>query len=428
MRRFNRAVSRGLTLALLCVANISMAAEVSLQQALIKTLEGNPQLKAYPYHIRSSEALKLQANITPSTELELSADNILGTGVYKDTDRAEYSLTLSQVFELDGKRQQRMAYADANVQHQVIEFENTRLSVLAETSQYYYALLQLQALQQQLKQRIELEDNALKTIEHRNQAGAVNNADKSKMALRLMQSKTQLSKLMADINIAKMQLANMWLGNTTEAVEIKMKGDLKQLPSLPTETEIVDLIRSKIETLPSYQTQLAVQAINESQLRLMQANGSRNLTASIGVRQFSATDDQAVISSISIPIAFSNPNRGRIAQAKINAELGYEQLAWQKKQLSFELIKTYQLIQQQKNQITALETQLLPQAEKLLRNVESAYKAGEYTVLQWIDAQSEYFQLQQQRYASYYQIHLNLLTLERITGMPMTSTIENKNS
>lgn len=428
MRRFNRIVTSMVTIGLLYVSNTTYSEEISLQQALLKTLEGNPQLKAYPYHIRSSEALKLQANITPSTRLELSADNVLGTGLYKDTDRAEYSLALSQVFELGGKREQRMAYADANIQQQIIEFENARLSALAETSQHYYRLLQQQALQQQLMQRIEFEKRALKTIERRNQAGAVNNADNSKMALRLMRSQTQFDKLKSEIVISKMQLANMWLGNSTEAIEIKMIGDLTNLPSLPIEAEIADLIRSKIETLPSYQTQLALQAINESQLRLMQANGSRDLTVSFGVRQFSATDDQAVISSISIPLAFSNPNRGRIAQAQINSELGYEQLAWQKHQLSFELIKTYQLIQLQKNQITTLESQLIPQAETLLGDVESAYKAGEYTVLQWIDAQSEYFQLQQQRYASYYQIHLNLLTLERITGMPMTSASQNKNS
>lgn len=395
---------------------------LTLQQALSNTLAGNPSLLSYPFSMRASQALKLQANISPTTEVALALENFAGSknqqADYSGGERAEYSLTLSQVFELGAKREKRFAYADAEQQQKQAQFEVQRLAILADTSRQYFQLLKLQYLQKLWQQRIQLESNALKVINQRAQAGAVNNADQSKMRLRLSRSENELLQIQQTHQRAKMQLANVWLGEVNFA---QVAGKLTSLPRLVTSNKVKQLINKSVDQLPALQAQLALQKMSERNFQLMQANGRSNLTASLGIKQIASSDNQALTASISMPLSFSNPNRGLIAKAKVKQELSQQQLLWQKKQLSLQLDMTAEKIEQHKILIRKLETTLIPQAQTLLKDVEQAYRAGQYSVLQWVDAQSSLFSLQHEKINRYQHIYTSLLELEQITGSSMLS-------
>ena len=70
-------------------------AGISLPWALEQALLNNIALKSFPYSLRASEALTLQAGITPNPELSVSVENILGTGDMQGVDNAEIKLLLS---------------------------------------------------------------------------------------------------------------------------------------------------------------------------------------------------------------------------------------------------------------------------------------------------------------------------------------------
>ena len=129
---------------------------IDLAWVLEQTLLNNSQLQSYPYELRASEALTLQAGIRPNPKLSLSIENILGSGDRKGLDNAEVTLALSQLIELGDKRQRRIDLAQAEQQQQLTQYEILRLDVLALATERYYQLLRLQAQLSWNQQRLNM--------------------------------------------------------------------------------------------------------------------------------------------------------------------------------------------------------------------------------------------------------------------------------
>jgi len=395
---------------------------IDLAWAFKQTLINNNQLKAYPYELRIAEAGKIQAGVKPNPRIGVEIENVLGTGDLGGLDDAEYTLALSQTIEMGAKLESRVRVADARSQAKQTGYQLKRLDVLAETSRRYYQTLRLQRLQSVVAGRIEHEQQALKVIKRRAQAGAVGQADVSKMVLRVAHSQAMQQQLTDELSLAKTRLAAMWM---SEADFDMVKGDLSQWPTLP---DTVTL-NTAIETAPKYLHHLAKQRLTDSRLQLAKANGYNNIDYGLGVRRFAKSDDQALVFNISMPLTFENPNRGRIAAAYAEKELVDVQGEFSLAELKLELAEIQQRMLANSRHATAVAEQLLPRARTLLKDTEKGYQQGQYSVLQWVDAQTELFDLEYQLIEIQTRIYLQLLELERVTGQPMTqvkNTLSNK--
>lgn len=282
---------------------------IKLPWALEQALLHNISLKAYPYSLRASEALTLQAGITPNPELSVKVENILGTGDMQGVDNAEITLALSQLIELGDKRQRRIDYASANQRQELSQYEMLRLAVLAQTTERYYQLLRLQALQQWIERRIVLEQKSLRVIKARAKAGAVIQADVSKMQLRLSRSTVIKQRIAGDFNVAKQRLAAMWSSD----VKFSMANDqLNSLHVLPTAASVLNAI----ETAPQYLELLSIERMLIAKRRMEESKASADITVGVGLKSYDGFDDGALMLNFSMPLQFSNPNEGNILAAK----------------------------------------------------------------------------------------------------------------
>lgn len=401
-------------LAVLLASPVLQAREnIDLAWALQQTLANNEELATYPLKQARAEALRLQAGLRPTPTLELTVENAFGSGEYSSLDSAETTLTLSQTIELGDKRQQRVQLANASILRQESEYELARLDVLAETSRRYYRLLAIQQRQHVNAQRINDEQQALATIRSRARAGAIGQADVAKMDLRLARSLATQQQLVEENSIAKLRLAAMW---QAEADFQHALGNINKLPRLPVSATVV----GAIEETPAFLNQLALQRLMDAQLQLATANGSTDLNLGIGVRNLEASNDQAVVMSFSMPLAFKNPNRGRIKAARANIDLSQASIDTSRRRLTLALLEIQQRINGYQRRAEFLQSQVLPKAEILLSDTERGYQQGRYSVLQWTDAQGELFSLQRELIEIHSQVFLQLLELERITGQAMT--------
>ena len=404
---------------------------LSLQQAVNRTLQHNPQLSAYPFYIRQADADKLQANIRPTPTLKLNADNILGSGNKSGFDEAEITLSFSQTIELGNKRQSRYAYASEKQQLLQLEYDITRLDTLAETSRRYYQLLALQAKGELLKQRIQRERQALNVIEQRAYAGAVTQADVANMALQLANSEAQQRQNQRNQQQARLRLSHMWLAKADFS---QVSGSLQHLPNLPSEFELKAKIDNGINesqneaVLPDFRYQLGLQRLADQQLQLAQANGRSDVTFNAGLRQLEASNDQAVVLSVSMPLAFENPNRGRIARAKATQALSLQQTDIKRQQLRLALADIQQQLTANLERAEHIQTKQMPLAETLLKHSQKAYQQGRYSVLLWIDAQNQHFQLQLQWLDTRLTVFNQVLELERVLGQPIVSPVALSNT
>tara|TARA_B110000211_G_C14046979_1_gene539456 strand:- start:657 stop:1847 length:1191 start_codon:yes stop_codon:yes gene_type:complete len=381
---------------------------LSLKQALQLTLQYNPQLKAYPYYVRQLEGEYNQADISPAprAELELSSD--------------EATLTLSQSFELGEKRKARVGFTHAKQQQLQTEFEIAKLDILAETSRRYYQLLALVQQKNLLTIRIGQENRALKIIKQRAEAGAVAEADVATMALGLARSNNTLEQLEFSIQLQKTTLSTMWLEQ--EKKEFKnLKGNLSILPQLPSDEVLTQIIEEGINQLPDFRYQVALSRLEDSRVSLTQSNGSANINLGLGLRHNDTRDDQSLVLTASMPLNFSNPNRGRIASTQALQALSYEQVELTRQQLSIELTRIRTQLRKELQQAKRINDELLPLASELLSATQKAYRQGQYSVLQWIDAQNQVFNLEQDLINSQVRIFNQVLELERILGQSIIS-------
>lgn len=385
---------------------------INLNHALQQTLQQNAELKAYPYYLRVSEAELLQAEQRPLPTLGFSAENVLGNSDYSGTDQAEFTLTLGQTIELGGKRESRVALAATSRQSRQAEYELARLDVLAETSRRYYELLRLQLLNDWIDKRADSERNALDVIQRRAKAGVAKQADVSKMQLKLSRSKALAFQLNGQTSFARTKLAAMWSASPAFTA---VNGNLLSLPVTPNAEQITEALTRS----PAFMRQQVLQRLADAQVQLALANSKVNLDVGVGLRRFEATNDQALVFNVSMPIALSNPNRGRLAAAQAEHALSIEQGELVRIQLRLSLMSIQQTLTNHSQYAQLITSELLPLARQLLTDTEAGYSKGRYSVLQWTDAQAELFSLERELIETHTLVYLQILELERITGQPM---------
>ena len=94
---------------------------LSLTEALSLALLHNPTLQEFAWGIRISDVKTLRAGLLPNPELDVEAENFLGSGQQRDFDQTETTVAISQLFELGGKRAKERARNN---------FDNLKISVL----------------------------------------------------------------------------------------------------------------------------------------------------------------------------------------------------------------------------------------------------------------------------------------------------------
>ena len=76
---------------------------LTMETAVNKAIENNPELKTLLKNIDASKAVKLQSGLMPNPELELEVENIFGSKDFSGFSGSEITASLSQNILLAGK-------------------------------------------------------------------------------------------------------------------------------------------------------------------------------------------------------------------------------------------------------------------------------------------------------------------------------------
>ncbi|MEI8705762.1 TolC family protein [Pseudoalteromonas sp. B62] len=243
---------------------------LTLKQALSNTEQQNPVLKRYPYHQKILSALKSQAALSPNPVLNVEAENLLGTNDARGIQGAEITLGLSQLIELGDKRQSRINNATANIKAQAIQYQNTRLALLATTAERYYQGLKFQTLLSLNNERKQVVTQALKAIEQRANAGAASQADVTRMRYALSQVELDKAVLNSEFERASLSLNELW---SEEQSYDTFAGNINAITALKSAQALLDAVNQAPE-FALLQQQYLQQTAN---LALQKANGQTDI-------------------------------------------------------------------------------------------------------------------------------------------------------
>src|SRR5258707_2574048 len=349
---------------------------ISLDQAMHRSLDANRRLTEAERDIGIASCLNVQAGTIPNPELSFELDNALGSGPYKGLRSAETALQLSQLVELGGKREARLAAGEAGIGTAVWQRRATRLEVLSETAIAFITVVSAQRRIEIFDEQISSLDQLIPLLQKRVQEGASSPAEtlRAQVAADLFRvdrerAKTQLATARRDLAIL--------MGDSSprfgEAV-----GRLASVGQPPPFQSVIQAI----EANPQLMRWTAVTAQRHAELILARLKPIPDVHLSAGWRHFDDTNDNAVRLGVSIPLPVFDQNTGNIIAAEeMLAKTGAER-AINKLVLISMAGRAYDPLNWALAQFKLLTASGIPNAPSAAETIQSGYLQGRFTLLE----------------------------------------------
>lgn len=364
--------------ALLASGTAAFAAPMTLADALARGAEASPRIAQAKAQLDAAEARAVQAGVSPNPEVGLEIENFGGTGPYRSFRQTETTLTVSQRFELGGKRSARKSVARAERDFAALAFSRAQAD-LARDVRYAHAELRADE-----DRAVVARDNAGRARELARTAGILVEVGRDP-PLRKLRADALLAEAEAEAarSFGELLGSRRLLETLTgiEDAELTAIGD-DQAPApagLPGHAQTLD------ERLSAAERDAAT-----AKIKLAQSEAVPDLTASGGLRQFRESGATAVLAGISIPIPIRNSNRGGIAAARsdsLAAEAGLAQTRLDSRRLRRDSEIKLGAANQR---LAVLSGPALGQAAEAARLAGVGYRAGKFSLIELIDAQTAF--------------------------------------
>ena len=397
---------------------------IALRDALALALMHNPELKAFSWDVRVSEARKLQAGLWPNPKLDVEVENVGGSGELSGFDGAETTIQLSQLIELGDKSDKRVKVASLEKELSGLDYEAKRLDVFTEVTKAFIEVLIAQQRLALLKEQLELSQELVSTVAKRVDAGKDSPLEKTKAAVAHSNIRIQHQQAVGNLEFARRQLASTWACHPPRFESVA--GEIDSLAPLPA----IDQLTLLISQNPDMERWSLEVDKGRASLELEKARAISDIRLSGGLKRFSETDDNAFVFGISIPLPISDTNQGgRMEAAYALSKVREEQRA-ARSEIQMELVRAYQALSNSHTEATELDKNILQGAESVFEASRTGYSEGKLNYLHVLDAQRTLFEVKSQYIDALGAFHIAKTDVERLIGSPIESinVLENEDS
>ena len=394
---------------------------ISLREALALALMHNPELKAFSWNVRVSEARQLQAGLWPNPKLEVEVEEVGGGGGRRGFDAAETTIALSQLIEMGDKSAKRKNVASLEKELAGMDYEGKRLDVFTGVTK---AFIEVLAGQQRLKlteELLQLSEELVGTVTKRVDAGKDSPLEKIKAAVAHSNVKIQHRKAVGNLDFYRKKLASSWAGQNPMFESVA--GELDSLTPLPS----IDELASLTEENPDIARWSLEIDKGKASLQMEKAKAISDIKLSGGMQRFNETDDNAVVFGISIPLPISDRNQAGKQEAVYKLARAREEQRAAKTKIQMKLVKAYQTLSNSYTEATELDENVLQGAESVFEASKTGYRQGKLDYLHVLDSQRTLFEAKGQYIDALASFHIAKTDVERLISRPLESvTISNK--
>lgn len=407
-------------LVLLTSASIACASaqEITLQQALSRSLQQNPQLAAYQFRHAALAGEQTTAGLRPETRIQLEAENFAGSGEFNGADAAELTLSFASIIELGGQRDSRLAVTTARQQQLASEQRVALLDLVAAVNYRFIALLAAQEQVRLEEEAQQLAQGLVDSLVKRVQAGSTPQAELMRARAAHARTGIALEKARQQAHEAALQLSAYWADPSTDFN--RARGDLFAL--------------TNPETLANWQTRLAQNPdlallgdetrLRAAELRKAETEGKLALGWNAGVRQMRESNDTALVLGLNVPLASGKRASGAIATARAEQDAARFAEDTAKSRLEIRLNQTFVAHQQAWNEVKSLRERILPLMQDASRATANAFEQGRYSSLELAMAQRELLDTRAELISAALRAHETRIELERLTASTQPTASE----
>ncbi|MDR2810084.1 MAG: TolC family protein [Tannerellaceae bacterium] len=403
---------------LILIAHAQEKRVLTFNEYLNNVGNANVGYLAEKYNIDIAEANLKAAKVFPDPELSVSYANNqnwnlqMGYGV-----EAELSYTL----ELGGKRKARIRVAQSEKEMTDALLEDYFHSLRAEATLAYLETLKQKRLYEIQKASYRQMLSLAHADSLRFRLGVIMEVDARQSKLEAAGMLNEVYSSEGDWQEALVRLLLFQGKNYTELPD-SIAGELSYLKRV---FDLPALIVTAQNNRADLQAALKFKEVSQNNLRLAKANRAIDLGISLGGNYSAEVLNQiapapaftGVMAGISIPLRFSNANKGELRAAQWAATQSEKQYEAVELQIGSEVMQAYSRYQTACRQVEQFRTGMLDEAETILKKKVYSYERGETNILEVLNAQRTYNDVQVSYNETLYNCASALIELERACGV-----------
>mgnify|MGYP000887881302 CR=1 FL=1 len=380
---------------------------VTLDEVIARALAQSPRLQAFSNGIGAARGDHEQAGAWPNPEIDAGIENFAGSGAYGSFTSAEINYSISQEIPMTGKLSARQAITTAALDLAKLDAVAARRDIIRDATAAFMTVVAAEASVELATEQKELAADVLRAVKQRVGAAASPLIQKSRSEVESASAAIALNKANHERAVARQALAAIVGEDTFEQPVARAaffaitKPD--PLPVLTSSQTLID-------------TQRRNSALTQARARidLEKANALPDPRVSVGVREFQATGDRAVLVSLGLPIPVFNANGGGIEKARQDAlrtERDNHQAALDR---VADLARVHARAMRSYAEASTLKASILPSATQAFRLARDGYAAGRFPYFEVLDAQRSLFLARQQQIDALREFHVAQAEVARL--------------
>lgn len=399
--------------ACLLIASAAFAAAaspLSLRTAIERARDARPELSGFVLEARVDAAEAGAAALRPAPQLELLVEDALGSGAYSGFDSAQTTLSLGQLFELGGKRDARIAMADAHSSRLRSERDVRQLDVVAEIARAFVGVLAQQARATSAQAAVRLAERQSAAVNERVQAGASPPAERSRALVAQAEAELALEDARHVLATSRFALATAMGLDRPDFTEVA--GDL----FAQGQTADFEALMARVEASPDFLRFASESRLKHAELQLARSRRAADLRATLGVRRYEPGDEMALVGAISVPLFASSQAQPAVDSAEAGLSLVEHRRRAALLKARTLLFSRYQEMEHARHVAATLGEEILPELERALAQTEDAWRRGRYSLLELNDVQRRLLEARDRRIDAATEFQLQRIEIERLTG------------
>lgn len=391
---------------------------LTLSDAIAKTVADNPELVRNDLRRRAADARIERAGQAPATRLGLELENFAGTGDTARLSGADATLSLSRTLERGAKAARRAAVARGERALVATEADIDRLNLLARVARRFVHVVRDQALLEVAEEAVILAREAHADARRRVEAGQAPASEAGRADIALADAELALEHAEHELKSTRVGLASLW-----GAEHPGFDRAVAELDALP-EAEPLDRLMDAFDRNPQQRRLAESRRVAEARQRLARARQVTDVTVSAGVRHRAATDDNAFVLGLSVPLGSAERARPGVAAAEAEHAASAQARLAARRELYSVVYARYQEMGHARTEVETLRRRILPSAREVLADIRAGYNRGRYGYLELAEARRELIAHRRRAIDAAARYHRHLIEIERLTGTPATAFSE----
>ena len=360
---------------------------LTLAKAINLTLTKNPALKVFKLRQASINGQQQMQDLAPAYQLAFEAENFAGTGDLKGFDGAEFTVSLSSVIEMGGKRDARRDLGSHRSAMLVAQKKIAALNLLAQVTQRYIDVLAAQENLSLAHEATALAEETLVEVEKRAKSGSTPKAEIKRAMAAVGNARLSASSKQQQLSYTKLALALLWNESWNESSPsfTTVVGNLYHFSA----DVAFNRLFAKIKQNPALLAFASEERLKSAQLRLAISQSDTDIQWTLGVRQMQDVGDTALVAGFSIPLFSSSNNSGAIISAQAERDEVQARKAIALLNFHSQLQQAYSSRKQAIYTANSLRKTIIPLLEEALDETQTAYQRGLYSYLDYLSARQE---------------------------------------